>query len=69
MAWRNRESTPWLDVSLLMASPEGNYAFAENISEFNLVQLISAESDPAACWHVASRIADFLGWEVVEDEI
>ena len=64
----NSAGAPWLSLTMVKASPEGNFAVSGiDPGELNLVELIgSASEDPAAYWRIAERIAACLGWEIVD---
>ncbi|MER5623988.1 hypothetical protein ABT061_23420 [Streptosporangium sp. NPDC002544] len=68
----SRSGLPWLNVVIARGDPSGNYAaFADQLPQrVNLVQLNISSLDgsyPSAL-ELAQRIADRLGWQVIDDE-
>ncbi|MEW9310484.1 MULTISPECIES: hypothetical protein [Labrys] len=61
---------PWVDLTIVKTTDSGEWASnGEFIPFFDRVVLVGTESPPCFGWYsdLATRIAEFLGWEAMED--
>lgn len=66
IGFKSARGQPWTVVCLAMADQSGSYAVGDDLPpQINVVELICG--DGADQWHraLATRIADWLGWEVL----
>jgi hypothetical protein len=68
MEFRNAPGSPWVCVVLARADGSGNYATEDRwLPAVNVVELVCGDGDEEWYVSLAGRVAQFLGWEAVEE--
>lgn len=70
VSFGNAPGKPWVDVTIVKATGSGGWSSNGTfIPLFDRVVLVGTESPPSYGWYsaLAAQIAEFLGWEAIED--
>lgn len=65
--FRSAPCSPWVVLALAQADEAGNYAVHLPQSTLNVVELICGDGNEAWYESLATKIASFLHWEVVNE--
>jgi hypothetical protein len=69
LEYENVPGTPWLSLSLVHASPSGDYASNPQAREINAVVVVGSKTQPAEVYEKRLiQLAKELGWQCVIEE-